>query len=129
VLQTYQPEHYAIQAAAEHDYAQFYLDEIRFRTKHGLPPFRRLAKLVFADTDRLRAEKEALDLANKLKWRAYELRLDATEIIGPVPPFFSRVDRRYRQQILIRSTNPIRLLEDVPIPPRWIVDIDPVSTL
>ena len=30
VLQTYQPEHYAIQSAADHDYTQFYIDEIRF---------------------------------------------------------------------------------------------------
>src|SRR5690606_16409115 len=30
IVQTYQPEHYAIQAAAEHDYVSFYLDEVRF---------------------------------------------------------------------------------------------------
>ncbi|MCZ7668538.1 MAG: primosomal protein N' [Chloroflexi bacterium] len=49
IIQTYQPEHYAVQAAAEHDYAGFYLEEIRFRTQHTLPPFRRLAKLVWVD--------------------------------------------------------------------------------
>ena len=43
---------------------------------------------------------------------------------------FRRIDRRYRRQILIRSTDPARLLAEMTIPsPRWIVDIDPVSTL
>ncbi|MCO5199310.1 MAG: primosomal protein N' [Anaerolineae bacterium] len=129
VLQTYQPEHYAIQSAADHDYTQFYIDEIRFRTQHGLPPFRRLAKLVISDPNPNKAEEEAAELANQLRWQAYELRMDATEIIGPVPPFFGRIDRRYRRQILIRSTDPARLLAEMTIPPRWIVDIDPVSTL
>jgi primosomal protein N' (replication factor Y) len=128
-MQTYQPEHYAIQSAADHDYTQFYIDEIRFRTQHGLPPFRRLAKLVISDPNPNVAEQQAVELANQLRWQVYELRMDRTEIIGPVPPFFGRIDRRYRRQILIRSSDPARLLAEVTIPPRWIVDIDPVSTL
>lgn len=129
ILQTYQPEHYAIQAAADHDFISFYLDEIRFRTQHGLPPFRRLAKLVYADPRPQTAEKEARKVADALKWHILEKHLSATEILGPQPPFFSRIDRRYRWQIIIRSPDPVRLLEDFPIPPRWVVDIDPVSTL
>lgn len=129
ILQTYQPEHYAIQAAADHDFVSFYLDEIRFRTQHGLPPFRRLAKLVYADPRPQTAEKEARKVADALKWHIHEKQLSMTEILGPQPPFFSRIDRRYRWQIIIRSPDPVRLLEDFPIPPRWVVDIDPVSTL
>jgi primosomal protein N' (replication factor Y) len=49
IIQTYKPEHYAIQAAAEHDFAAFYIDEIRFRTQHSLPPFRRMARLLYID--------------------------------------------------------------------------------
>ena len=59
VIQTYQPEHYAVQAAADHDYTTFYLDEIRFRTQHMLPPFRRLAKLIYADPIADRGKREA----------------------------------------------------------------------
>jgi primosomal protein N' (replication factor Y) len=129
IVQTYQPEHYAIQAAAEHDYTSFYLDEIRFRTQHNLPPFRRLARLIIADPVRDRAEKEARQLANSLKSLAREMELVSTEFLGPVPPFFHRLDGRYRWQIIIRSPDPVRLLKKHQIPPRWIVDIDPVSTL
>lgn len=129
IVQTYQPEHYAIQAAAEHDYTNFYLDEIRFRTQHNLPPFRRLARMIIADPVRDRAEKEAHQLAGSLRSLAREMGMVSTEFLGPVPPFFHRLEGRYRWQIIIRSPDPVRLLKNHQIPPRWIVDIDPVSTL
>ncbi len=129
VIQTYKPEHYAIRAAADHDFASFYLEEIRFRTQHMLPPFRQMAKLVWVDPVDARGHQEAEKLAKGLRLHVRELALSATEILGPVPPFFNRIDGRYRWQIVIRSPNPVRLLQDFPIPPRWIVDIDPVSLL
>ncbi len=129
IIQTYKPEHYAIQAAAEHDFAGFYVDEIRFRTQHNLPPFRRLAKLVLVDPINERGLREAEKLAKGLRLHVRELALGATEILGPTPPFFNRVDGRYRWQIIIRTPNPTRLLADFPIPRPWQVDIDPVSTL
>jgi primosomal protein N' (replication factor Y) len=129
IIQAYQPEHYAIQAATDHDFASFYIEEIRFRTQHTLPPFRRMAKLVLVDPVNERAEREAEQLAKGLRLHIREKALAATEILGPTPPFFNRIDGRYRWQIIIRSPDPTRLLADFPIPPKWIVDIDPVSTL
>lgn len=129
IIQTYQPEHYAVQAAAEHDYAGFYLEEIRFRTQHTLPPFRRLAKLVWVDPVNDRGRREAEKMAKALRRHARELALAATDILGPTPPFFNRIDGRYRWQIIIRSPNPNRLLVDFPLPAHWILDIDPESTL
>ncbi len=129
IIQTYQPEHYAVVAAADHDYAGFYIDEIRFRTQHTLPPFRRMAKLVWVDPINERGQREAEKMAKALRLHTRDLALAATEILGPVPPFFNRIDGRYRWQIIIRSPNPNRLLADFPIPAKWIVDIDPISTL
>ena len=129
IIQTYKPDHYAIRAAAEHDYTSFYLDEIRFRTQNNLPPFRRLARLIIADPVNDRAEREARRMARSLQLHAREKALTSTELLGPVPPFFHRLAGRYRWQIIIRSPDPVRLLSDFQIPPKWIVDIDPVSTL
>jgi primosomal protein N' (replication factor Y) len=129
IIQTYQPEHYAVVAAADHDFISFYLDEIRFRTKHSYPPFRQMAKLVLVDPINERGEREAEKIAKGLRLHIREKGLGATEILGPAPPFFNKIDGRYRWQIIIRSPDPTRLLTDFPIPPTWIVDIDPVSTL
>ena len=129
LFQTYQPEHYAIQAAAEHDYTGFYLEEIRFRTQQNLPPFRRMAKVVIADPVDSRAEHQARQLAKALRLEARQKALSATELVGPLPPFFNRLDGRYRWQIIIRSPDPNRLLAGFHIPAPWVVDIDPVSVL
>jgi primosomal protein N' (replication factor Y) len=129
IVQTYQPGHYAIQAAAEHDYPSFYLAEIRFRTVHGLPPFRRMARLLLRDPNNDRAQHQAHTLATALRGHIRQKALGATELLGPTPAFFSRIDGRYRWQIIVRSPDPTRLLTDFPLPRPWIVDIDPVSTL
>lgn len=129
IIQTYQPEHYAIQAAAEHDYASFYIEEIRFRTQHSLPPFRRMARLMIVDPVDERAKEHAEELAKGLRLHIREKALVATEILGPVPPFFNRIDGRFRWQIIVRSPDPARLLSEFPIPKPWMIDIDPVSTL
>lgn len=129
IVQTYQPDHYAIAAAADHDYDAFYLAEMRFRTPHRYPPYRRQAKLVIADPVGARAQNAAEDLARQLRVVAREMALHATDILGPVPPFYGRVDGRYRWQIVIRSEDPRRLLAAASMPPNWWIDIDPVSLL
>ncbi|HZD10748.1 MAG TPA: primosomal protein N', partial [Candidatus Binatia bacterium] len=129
IVQTYKPDHYAIQAAAEHDYVTFYLEEIRFRTQHSYPPFRRLARLLLVDPVNDRGKRNAEQVAEALRQHSHDKALSATEIVGPAPPFFNRIDGRYRWQILVRSPDPVRLLEDFPVPRPWLLDIDPVSTL
>ncbi len=109
IVQTYQPEHYAIQASSEHDYAAFYIEEIRFRTRHSLPPFRRLARLLWIDPVNQRGQREAERVAKGLRLHIRNEALSATELLGPVPPFFNRIDGRYRWQIIIRSPDPTRL--------------------
>jgi primosomal protein N' (replication factor Y) (superfamily II helicase) len=49
--------------------------------------------------------------------------------LGPTPAFFSRIDGRYRWQILARTPDPVRLLADFNVPAPWFVDIDPESVL
>ncbi|HSG15403.1 MAG TPA: primosomal protein N', partial [Anaerolineae bacterium] len=129
ILQTYQPGHYAIQAAADHDFTSFYLEEIRFRTRHGLPPFRRLVRLLLLDPVNERGRREAGQLAKALRIHIREKQLGGTEMLGPVPPYFNRVDGRYRWQIILRTPDPARLLSDFVLPAPWLLDIDPVSTL
>ncbi len=76
-----------------------------------------------------RGRREAERLARGLRRHAREKALAATEVLGPMPPFFNRIDGRYRWQIILRAPNPVRALADFPIPAPWLLDIDPVSTL
>jgi primosomal protein N' (replication factor Y) len=128
ILQTYDPDHYAIQAAAAHDYPAFYQAELALRKELGYPPFRRLIRLEFRDSAEARAQKEAERLAGLLAARIQELGLRRTDLIGPVPAFFRRVRAEYRWMLVIRAPDPLKLLPE-DLPRGWIVDVDPVSLL
>jgi primosomal protein N' (replication factor Y) len=129
ILQTYNPDHYAVVAAAAHDYARFAGRELVFRREQGYPPYRRLVKLVYEDPTRSRAQAQAEALAEILRHALIRQGLPATDLIGPVPPFFDRLRDRYRWQILLRHSNPAEFLRAVQIPAGWRVDVDPLSVL
>jgi primosomal protein N' (replication factor Y) len=127
LLQTYHPEHYAIQSAAKHDYDAFYQRELAARRQLGYPPFTRLARLVYQHTSAEQAERGAGRLAAELR-PALEAAGLADQIIGPVPCFFDRIRGQSRWQIVIRADDPSAVLP-AELPPGWALDIDPVSLL
>jgi primosomal protein N' (replication factor Y) len=128
IVQTYNPEHYAIQAAARHDYAGFYRQELARRRQLGYPPFSRFLALRYSDPDATRCRAEAERLA---RWLAAEIcrRGLRAELIGPAPCFFGRVHGRSRWQIVVRGLDPVPLLRDVALPWGWQADVDPVNLL
>ncbi len=131
VIQTYTPEHYAIQAAAQHDYRSFYQREMQFRREHNYPPVRRLTRLIYWDKKLEKAQAEAERMANVLRSRLAELGVEGewTGVLGPAPAFFAQFRGYHRWQILVRAPDPALLLRGLPIPFGWRVDIDPVDML
>jgi primosomal protein N' (replication factor Y) len=131
IIQSYRPEHYAIQAAAQHDYAAFYEREIRFRHEHGYPPTKRLARLVYWDKKFEKAQAAAEKMAEMLRYRIDSLGLagEAATVMGPAPAFFARMRSYYRWQLLLRAPDPAGVLRGLAIPFGWRVDIDPMSIL
>jgi primosomal protein N' (replication factor Y) len=128
VLQTFQPEHYAIRAAATHSYRDFYRQELEYRRQLGYPPFNHLARLEYRHTRLDEAEAAAKKLAGQLRqWIRDESR-SATEVIGPVPCFFSRLSGLYRWQIVLRGPDPASLLRSRNLSD-WRVEVDPPSLL
>jgi primosomal protein N' (replication factor Y) len=129
VVQTYHPDHYAVVAAAAHDYGRFAARELNFRRERGYPPYRRLTRLLYEHESLSRARAEAEALSKTLRAALAERGLPATDLIGPVPPFFAQLRGRHRWQLLLRHPDPAELLRAVAIPRGWRVDVDPVSVL
>jgi primosomal protein N' (replication factor Y) len=127
ILQTYQPEHYAIQAAAKHDYREFYEAEIHQRRRLGFPPFKRLVRFTIREYSASSAEKEARRLSRSIQDRIAKLEVPA-DIIGPASCFFRKLRGAYCWHFILRASDPLRLIPET-IPDRWSVDIDPVSLL
>ncbi len=131
VIQSYRPEHHAIQAAAQHDYAAFYQREIAFRREQLYPPVRRLARLIFWEKNEDKAKRESERMAAVLRRLAGQLEPEPGlfTVMGPAPAFFGRFRGSYRWQILLTAPDPAAFLRGVDIPFGWRVDIDPVSIL
>jgi len=100
LVQTHHPEHYALQAAREHDYVRFYETEIEGRKTLNYPPFCRLVNIV------LRASKEpaAREMAEKLA-EILASHFPKVGVLGPAPAPYSRVRNQFRYQILIKGTD------------------------
>lgn len=128
VLQTFQPEHYAIQAAAKHDYAAFYEQEAAHRRQLRYPPFAQLLRLEYRNPDAKKAEADARAMAKRIEHLIETGEKSATEMIGPVPCFYPRLNRQYRWQILLRGPDPASLIRGVKLM-GWRVEVNPPSLL
>jgi len=127
-IQTYTPDHYAIDAASRYDYEGFAAAELESRRRLGYPPYGRLVRLSMSHANPRFAREDALQVQRALAHRRSELGSD-TEIIGPSPAYVPRVRGRWRWQLLLRGRAPAELVRDFVLPPHWGIDVDPVSLL
>ena len=128
IVQTFNPQHFCIDAASRHDYHEFYQAEIEARQRYGYPPFRQFVKFTYSHENRHRCQNEALLLAERLNTWITRLQLPNTDIVGPAPAMMERIRSKYRWQLIARGPDLHRLLRVVDAPD-WEVDIDPVSTI
>jgi primosomal protein N' (replication factor Y) len=128
ILQTFAPEHYAIRAAAAHDVAGFHAQEMAQRRRLGYPPFSGLIRLETRDADAARARRRAEALAARLRDQARLQRRVSVDIVGPAPCFHSRLNGRYRWQVILRGGG-LRELLPRELGPEWRIEVEPVSLL
>jgi len=136
LVQTFYPEHYAIQCACRQDYEEFFEKELHFRRMMHYPPFTALANLVVRDSK----------LSNAIRWtRALERffttrAMAGIKVLGPASAPLARLKREYRFQFLLKSPRRKLLAEHLAasldycakekIPAHaLLVDVDPVSLM
>ncbi|MFC2044278.1 primosomal protein N' [Chloroflexota bacterium] len=127
IIQTYSPEHYAIKAAAKHDYTLFYECEIAYRRQLHNPPFSQLASIVYCHTNDALCQREAERMKSLLIEERDSRGIAGLTIIGPAPTFVYRLRGRFRWQLIIRGSKLPDFLSGIPFPQGWIIDIDPVG--
>lgn len=128
ILQTFDPSQPAIQAAARHDFLQFYREEIEARKRLGYPPFNRLIRLEYRHLQEAKARQEAMQTAEAVRQWIIDGKFDATDLIGPVPCYFARVNGMYRWQVVLRGPNPVEILRVHPLSD-WRIEVDPPNLL
>ena len=98
VIQTYQPEHYAVQSAASQNYESFYELEIAYRDLMSYPPMSGMLAML------LQAEDEALleNEAEKIKTSILEMKIPLLRVTGPTPAVISKLSDIYRRVIYLK---------------------------
>lgn len=135
LIQTINPDHYAIRCAAEQDYARFYEKELNFRRLMRYPPFCALANIMI----RAARQEEALRLSGELAAVAGEPG-EGFKVMGPAEAPVPRLKNEYRYQMLVKAVSRPRLNEFLnrirahALDNRWpaaalIIDVDPLSLL
>ena len=130
IVQTYSPAHYAIQAASQHDFDAFFEEEVLFRRQHRYPPFTRLVRYVVRRSTDEQCSIEADELAHTLARHARDQDVEI-DLMGPTPAFAHRIAGEHQWQLILRADpgGIERLLDDLPTPPGWTIDVDPQSVL
>ena len=99
LVQTYHPEHYAIQCAATHDYTGFVAKELEFRRWMHYPPSSVLANIIVQG----RTLEEAAALAATLGRWFGSTHLDKVRVLGPAAAPIARLKRIYRFHFVLKA--------------------------
>ncbi len=98
IIQTSQPNHYALKHVQDHDFVGFYNEEIEFRKSINYPPFSRVIVVEFKGRNEKNVEQTAIGFGKQL----FTL-LNRDSILGPSPAVLSKIKNEYRWQIIIKA--------------------------
>jgi primosomal protein N' (replication factor Y) (superfamily II helicase) len=135
LIQTINPDHYAIRCAAAQNYEAFYAKEIEFRRMMAYPPYAALANVIVRGA----REEEALARSTALA-RLLQPPGEGLRVIGPAAASIVRVKNEYRYQMLLKSASRKLLNETIVTlqrfaaaekwnPTNLAIDVDPVTLL
>lgn len=98
IIQTSQPEHYALKFVEKHDFIGFYKEEVEFRRAIGYPPFARIIVIEVKGKTEKNVERIAEHVGRKLS-----ALLPKDSILGPTPAVLSKIKDEYRWQIIVKA--------------------------
>ena len=135
LIQTINPEHYAIRYASEQNYAGFYEKELQFRRLMSYPPFCALANVLV----RSQKQEDALAMSTELG-HLLDPPPEGLRILGPAEAPVAKLKSEFRYQLLIKAANRKRLnavLRDTQNfartrkwpPTALVIDVDPLTLL
>ncbi len=141
IIQTFNPEHYSIAKAKDHDFIGFYNEEIKFRRSLDYPPFSRLINFRLVGNSEKRTSSMAEHMGRIGRSLLENDYKKGIELLGPSMAPFSKIRGKFRWQMLAKSKNhsilhkfardlEIRFLEETKGKGVHLdIDVDPVSIL
>ena len=101
-IQTFEPEHYAVRCALQHDHDRFVAEEMRYRRAAGYPPFGKLARVVYEGVDDATVEIVSIAAAERLK-KEPSVVAGRVQLLGPAPCPIPRIQSRFRRHLILKA--------------------------
>lgn len=98
IIQTFNPDHYAIRLAQAHDYDRFFATEMNVRYRGGYPPYYYTVRVMASHEQEAVAAKAMIRISEQIKRSV----APSTVILGPSPRPIARMKRRYYYQLVIK---------------------------
>ncbi len=108
LVQTYQPEHYSLLAASEHDFEQFYDKEIAFRQQMEYPPFSNLIHMVVSGEDEAQVSAGAQAIADLLVAGRF-----SGAVLGPAPAPLAKLRGQFRYHLVLKGKSIQQMAREV----------------
>jgi primosomal protein N' (replication factor Y) (superfamily II helicase) len=135
LIQTIEPDHYAVRFAAAQDCRMFYEKELQYRRAMRYPPFSALANILIRDEKQEMALRMSTDIGHLLNPPAEGLR-----VLGPAEAPVARVQNEYRYQVLIKAASrktlgeTLKRVREFALASKWgptalVIDVDPLSLM
>jgi primosomal protein N' (replication factor Y) len=135
LMQTINPDHYAVRLAAAQDYQAFYEKELNFRRMMHYPPFAAMANILVRSEKKEMAMRMSSELGHKLTPPPEKLR-----VMGPAEAPVPRLKAEYRYQFLIKASSRKALNETLQVVRRYalehkwgatalVIDVDPLTLM
>ena len=100
IIQTYNPEHYSLQAAQQHDYMQFYHKEVQMRQLMEYPPFSHMVRILLSDYS-----AENLLVYLQQMSRQIAEKYPQIEFLGPAEAPISMIRKRHRFHVILKGAS------------------------
>ena len=132
VIQTYQPDHYAVVRAAAQDYEGFYQEEILYRELLGYPPASHMLAVQVFSKDEVSAGRLANRLAEAVReafFRTREKKPGALQIMGPAPASIGKINDIFRFVFYIKCPEYDKLIQIKDLAERMLREWQAIETV
>ncbi len=120
LVQTYAPQHPLMQALAKADREGYFAQEKIIREQGGLPPYGRLAGIIFSGVDALEVERFAKQIASQV------VATKDVQVLGPAPAPLAVINGRHRWRLLVKASRDVDLQAFLR---QWLGDVKPRGSL
>ncbi|MDQ6748479.1 MAG: primosomal protein N' [Candidatus Dormibacteraeota bacterium] len=126
IVQTMNPHHYAVRLALQHDYHEFFAEELAVREALDFPPFTRLIDVTTSAVDDAQARRMAESYAGALRDSLVMKSIEGVSVFGPSQAFIHRLRGEYRWSLTIKGPELGAVKPLLPDGRGFTVDVDPL---